>query len=398
MSARRPRIAIAGAGVAGAILARGLSRLDVEVLAFERVAEGEHAQAGTGLNVGPNAVKSLRAFFPDLAEGVEAASLPWRRWFVELADGTRLIDLDLAEIADNPGIRIRWSELYRALRAPLGGLVRYRSSVTAAALRPDGRLALDVETAGGRATVPDIDLLIAGDGRFSRFRETVRGPETPRQLGIAIFRVLVDAGEACPIDDYGQWFNGPNRLLAFRIPGDKVYIAGAFPIPKDADIPAEAKRAGALERAFLPASGPPGAAVDWMVRRIAADTGAIHWARIQEGAVAYARPGLPVLLVGDAAHPMVPTLGQGATQAVEDACAVYALCRRWLAAGRPLGDFPLAVAEERGPRARFVVDFSREATDTMLPGADPVGDTLKKAEPPFLERLGLLYRQSPMPV
>ena len=49
----------------------------------------------------------------------------------------------------------------------------------------------------------------------------------------------------------------------------------------------------------------------------------------------------------------------------------------------------------RRGRVQFVVDFSRNATDTMLPGADPVAGTMRKLEPPFQDRLRRLYRDTP---
>ncbi|RYY96568.1 MAG: FAD-dependent monooxygenase, partial [Comamonadaceae bacterium] len=55
------KIVIIGAGVAGAVLARGLATVPgIELLCLERVQPGDHAEAGTGLNVGPNAIKALR--------------------------------------------------------------------------------------------------------------------------------------------------------------------------------------------------------------------------------------------------------------------------------------------------------------------------------------------------
>jgi salicylate hydroxylase len=95
---------------------------------------------------------------------------------------------------------------------------------------------------------------------------------------------------------------------------------------------------------------------------------------------------------------MVPTLGQGATQAVEDACVVVDEIRMALRAGRPLVEVPARVEARRRERVRFVVDFSREATDTMLEGADPRAGTLRKTERPFQEKLERLYRDVPMPV
>ena len=59
------RIVIVGAGVAGCVMARKLSRLEgVEVTCLERVQRDDHSEAGTGLNVGPNAVKALTSVDP----------------------------------------------------------------------------------------------------------------------------------------------------------------------------------------------------------------------------------------------------------------------------------------------------------------------------------------------
>ena len=55
------RIGIIGSGVAGSLLAEGLlGAPGHEVTVFERAAAGDHAEAGTGLNLGPNALKALR--------------------------------------------------------------------------------------------------------------------------------------------------------------------------------------------------------------------------------------------------------------------------------------------------------------------------------------------------
>jgi salicylate hydroxylase len=73
------RVVIIGAGVAGCVMARRLSLLDgVEVVCLERVTRDDHSEAGTGLNVGPNAVKALTALDPELAEAITQASLPGR--------------------------------------------------------------------------------------------------------------------------------------------------------------------------------------------------------------------------------------------------------------------------------------------------------------------------------
>ena len=46
---------------------------------------------------------------------------------------------------------------------------------------------------------------------------------------------------------------------------------------------------------------------------------------------------------------------------------------------------------------RFVMEFSLEATDTMLEGSDPVAGTLHKTEAGFMDRLKILYRDVGLP-
>jgi len=120
------RIVIVGAGVAGCVMARRLALLEgVEVTCLEQVLRDDHSEAGTGLNVGPNAVKALKAIDPELAAGITEASYVWRNWRISLTDGTVLFDLPLANVAEGPGWRIRWSELYRVLREAAGDCVSW---------------------------------------------------------------------------------------------------------------------------------------------------------------------------------------------------------------------------------------------------------------------------------
>lgn len=397
---RKPRIVIAGAGIAGSLIASGLrERTDCEVICLERVSPREQGEAGTGLNIGPNAIKCLGLHLPREAEAIVRNSLPWSGWTIALTSGRSLMDLRLEHVADNPGIRIRWAELYALLREPLDDLITYDAEVTGCGQDEGGTFVTWRNREGGAETrVDDIDLLVAGDGRYSAIRQFVLGgPEIPQFLNVCLYRLLFPAGPDCPIDDYGQWFNGPNRLLAFRVPGDVVYCAGSFPIPAGSGIPDAMKQPDFLRTAYLPPDGLPSPEARYLIGQVVGHADRIHWARLQEGSITYGRKA-GILLAGDAAHPMVPTLGQGATQACEDACVVVDEIRSSLEGGGALAAVPGRVEARRAERVGFVVDLSRAATDTMLAGADPVEGTRWKTQPPFRRQLMKLYRDVPLPL
>lgn len=391
------KVAIIGAGVAGAILARRLALLpQLSVTCLERVGPDDHSEAGTGLNVGPNAIKALALCDPDLAQAVISQSLPWHRWQVALADGTLLFDLPLAQVADNDGIRIRWSELYRILRAGAGGAIRYGCDVTFVGPSMDDPKKTRVcWTQDGTVHELDgIDLLIGADGRYSATRAAFSGLPQPRHVGVTILRALVEDTSGGLVDDYAQWFNRHHRLLAFRVPPNHIYIAGTYPIEAGAPIPDDWKRPQALQRAFLPDDGREASpAVRWLVDALCAHAGDSHWARMQESEPRFTEPERQVLYLGDSAHGMAPTLGQGATQAMEDASAAALLIEAAAKAGRlVVRDWLQSIEAARSERIRFAMELSVRATDTMLEGADPVAGARWKTEAPFINDLSRLFR------
>ena len=395
------RVVIVGAGVAGCVMARRLSQLEgLEVTCLERVSRDDHSEAGTGLNVGPNAVKAVKAIDPELAELITGSSYLWHNWRISLTDGNVLFDLPLVKVADGPGWRIRWSELYRVLREAAGDSVSYGCEITEIGRDPaDPRKTTIAWSAGGKAQRLDgIDLLIAGDGRYSAVRRTISGEPTVRQTGVAIFRLLVPDTSGGLIDDYEQWFNGPNRLLSFRVPPGHIYVAGTFPIPPDEQIAESAKTPEALRAAYTPRSARPSDQARWLIDTVCDNFADTHWARMQEHELLYRAADGNVLYLGDAAHGMVPTLGQGATQALEDAANAAALItQRYTDGKHDVAHWLAEIEALRQQRMRFVMEFSLEATDTLLEGADPVEGTRHKNEASFQAKLKALYRDVGLP-
>ncbi|WP_213774273.1 FAD-dependent monooxygenase [Bradyrhizobium sp. dw_78] len=382
-------------------MARRLALLGgVEVTCLERVSRDDHSEAGTGLNVGPNAVKALSLIDPDLTDRITEGSFFWRNWRISLTDGTVLFDLPLTRVAEGPGWRIRWSELYRILRDAAEPHISYGCEITHVGRdSADPRKTSIAWTQNGlERRLDGIDLLIAGDGRYSSVRRTISGEPGVRHAGVAIFRVLVPDTSGGLIDDYEQWFNGPNRLLAFRVPPGHVYIAGSFPIAPEAPITDGMKAPGVLRAAYTPPGAPPSDQARWMIDVICRNSTETHWARMQEHDVQYRAADCNVLYLGDAAHGMVPTLGQGATQALEDAAtAATLITKRYNSGSRDIGGWLKEFEALRQDRMRFVMEFSLDATDTMLAGADPVEGTGHKNEAPFQNRLKALYRDVGLP-
>ncbi len=393
------RIVIIGAGVAGSIMARNLARLTgADVTCLEQVQRDDHSEAGTGLNIGPNAVRALRMLDPQLAAEITQASLPWLRWKVSTTGGMSLFDISIDAIAGTPGWRIRWSELYRVLREAASPGINYGCTTTRMGAMPGdtGKAFVEWMQNGTLQRLDSIDLVIAADGRYSRTRRAFSGPPAIRQVGVAISRVLVEDTSGGLIDDYEQWFCGPNRLLAFRVPANHVYVASAFPIGQAEEVPEDIKTAAALRDAFTPKGAAPSDQARWLIDTVCAHTADTHWARMQEHPVLYADPTAPVLYLGDAAHGMVPTLGQGATQAIEDAVvALDVITQGWQRRQRAPRQWLHAIAAKRVARIDFAMQFSLEATDTMLATADPITGTRKKSGPEFMTKLKRLYCDVP---
>jgi salicylate hydroxylase len=390
------KVVVAGAGVAGCIVARALSKVSgVEVICLEQVVADDHSESGTGLNIGANGLKALKRHSPELAAAVLDSSYLWHTWRTSLTDGTVLFEVPIESVADNPGLRIRWSELYRVLRQQAGSAVRFGCEVTKVGYTDPAHTFVEYSQAGTTHRIDGIDLLVSADGRYSLTRQTLCGTPAMKQIGVAILRVLVPDTSGGLVDDYEQWFNGNSRMLGFRVPEDQYYLSGAFPIKLGEQIPEEEKTSEALRRHFTPAGKPPSAQCRWLIDTLYNNGPIIHWSRLQESPALFRDPGGRVMFIGDSANGMVPTLGQGATQAIEGACMVADLLLAKLNAGEGPAQVPAWVEEaeqRRRERIRFVMEFSLDATDTMLPGNDVVAGTKKKLEAPFMQNLTRLYR------
>ena len=169
------RIVVVGAGVAGCIMARTLARLPgAEVTCLERVAQGDHAESGTGLNIGPNAVLAFRreGYTRSSFRGRDVLQMLGYRGFWRMA--AKYYDMGIAE-------------MYRSFskRAFLKALQRLIPELKSADIHPAG--------AGVRAQAVDPDGKTVDDFRIveaERMVHVLNAPSPAATASISIGRTV----------------------------------------------------------------------------------------------------------------------------------------------------------------------------------------------------------------
>jgi salicylate hydroxylase len=287
-------------------------------------------------------------------------------------------------------LRIRWAHLYRVLRANSAFCTAYDRSLEALEQDAHGRL-VPVFRRGSEQLVRDgaFDMLVAADGRYSRLRELGRRNAA---LHLSRHRHMAACGARRRLESRSTTtaiFLRQCPVLSFRLPNDCVYVAGSFPLEGSGPVPDYLKTRRAQRRFFQSSKAKSVPEVEWMLTMVDRHIDDMNWARTQEIETKHQALGGRVLLLGDAAHAMFQTLGQGATQAIEDALAAGRSAAH--GAGNTARCCAPPMKRAAATRANSPARFTREATDTLLPGTDPVEGSLAKAQEPFLAKLRKLY-------
>ncbi len=315
------KVAIAGAGLGGLFAAAALALRGCEVVVCERApALGE---AGAGIQISPNGARLL-ARIGVLGEVVAAGFTPLAATLRRGEDGAVVLRLPLGAQAQArwgaPFLQIHRADLLatleRAARAA-GAQIRLGASVAAAATHARGAALM---RDGGDAV--EADVALGADGLRSAVRSGLFGARPARFTGQAAWRGTV-AADALPRDlvrpEATVWM-GPGRHLV------TYYVrAGAL-----VNFVAVEERAAWTEESW----SAPGDIAE--VRAAFAD-----WHPAASGVLAAAgscllwglfdHPPLPawsqgrVGLLGDACHPMLPFMAQGAVQAFEDGATLARL-------------------------------------------------------------------------
>ncbi|MFE9451718.1 FAD-dependent monooxygenase [Streptomyces sp. NPDC006739] len=351
----RPRIAVIGSGIGGLTLAAALSASGTRCAVFEQA--GSLTETGAGVQLAPNAARPLGrlGLQPVLRErGVAVEEIRVYGWTGEMITGTTH-GAACEKLYGAPYYAMHRADLQGALLRLVGpGPLRLGHRLKAVSRDGD-----EVTLAFENGATHRADLVVGADGIHSVVRETLVR-DAPVFSGLGVFRGLVpvDRLPSAAREPLIRLWLGPRRhFVCYPVSGGRLMSFAAI---------APLAHAGAESWS---AAGDPAELVaafeGW--RGLVSDItravdGVRRWAL-------YDRPELRtwfsdrLTVLGDAAHPMLPFMAQGANQAVEDAVELAALL-----AGARRDDIPGLLAryeEARAPRTAAVQKGSRGHTEAM---------------------------------
>lgn len=371
MTTPRP-VLIAGGGIGGLTAAIALDRAGLDTHVLERSAFTE--ESGAGIQLGPNATRILRAL------GVLDTLLPQTFrpdavWLFDGMSGKKLATVPLGAVAERrygaPYVTVHRADLHEALRTAAASGER-------STLRPDFTVAqIDGDDGADGAAITGVSgetvrgaALIGADGLWSTVRNWVAPGAAPAFTGASAFRSLLPRETlpepfSAPI--VGLWLGPRGHVVHYPVRGGAALNVVAVTesgheeqgwnrsAPRETVLGAFARWCDAPLRLLE-------AAPDWRAWSLFALRPLPRWHR-----------GAAVLL-GDAAHPVLPYLAQGAGLAIEDAAKLAALMGA--ARERPAAAYR-AYWNIRRPRARRVQQTSRRLGRAYHMGDAFLGDVFR---------------------
>ncbi|MCR0985159.1 FAD-dependent monooxygenase [Roseomonas populi] len=315
MPAQPLRAAIVGGGIGGLSAALALLRRGLQVSVYEQAPV--LGEVGAGVFIYPNSLRQLErmGLGPALA-AVGARVGPASRYY--RMDGSVVGPIVMADSSGWNGFYgMHRADLLEALAAALpAGVVHTGHRCTG--LQQDGRTAR-LEFANG--STAETDVVIAADGIHSALQKHVVGPMPPEYSGSRAYRGLI-ARERLPgwLDEAHQvWMGDGKHFMVFPVRGGQLLNYVGF-VPTSSQTVESWSAVG--DRDELAASF---AGWDAPVTELLSKVESCFWWGLYDRRPLESWTNGRLALLGDAAHPMLPHLGQGANQAVEDGVALAVL-------------------------------------------------------------------------
>ncbi|MBB5122509.1 FAD-dependent monooxygenase [Streptomyces eurocidicus] len=371
---------VVGAGIGGLTTAIALRRVGVDVEVYERA--GELRATGSALSVMANAVSALGGLGIDLR--LERHGRRIELFQIRTGQGRLIRTLpfpDACRRVGAPSFCVSRPDLQRALLAEAGDCPVELGAVATGFTQSDSGAEVTFED--GRVARGDV--LIGADGFHSAVRRQLAGLDDARDGGYVCWLGIVPFRHPRFRPGYvGHYWGSGQRFGLIDVGGGRAYWWGTRNMPPEASHNWRGGK-GEILRAYE----------GWAdeVREVIRVTP-------EEDIIAVPAQDRPFLenwgrgrvtLLGDAAHPMLTSLGQGAAVAIEDAVVLAECLRTATDPARALRRYE----DLRRERTRELVTASRAASDSQHL-ENPLRRTVRDLRLRCASRRSLLERDTAM--